>query len=180
MSGSRSDPTNTTSTTTELTTKNLNVSGNTGTTVVGGENGSLGLTYSPSSYTTNFSTDEGAVTAGTGLASHALDVNAAVTHNAINAVTTQAAGDISSITGLATQFGTTLADYQLAEQSQLGNVVSALNATYTANNTSANQQVINATVAAGQQASDEITKVAKYATIAVIGGIALYFMLRKQ
>lgn len=184
MSKSNSSPTNTTSTSTQLTTKNLNVSGNSGFTAVGGEGGSQSLVVN------NTTTDLGAVQASTGLASHALDIVGAANRDSIStvanfaskslestssaygtaltAVENNASDTVSTISNLASQFGTALYDFTNQEQTQLGNVVSALNSTYTANNTSANQQVINAT-----------TDVVKYAVLAAIGIAALYFLTRK-
>jgi hypothetical protein len=192
---SESNSSPTTSTSTALTTKNLNVSGNSGLTAVGGENGTLALNYSPT--TTVISTDAGAVGAATGLASHALDVVAAVNNRSndaianlatkqltstenifgtsLTAVTHESDNAVSVVSKLATQFGTALADYQSAEQAQLGNVVSALNSTYTANNTSANQQVINAVTQAGQTSASVI----KYVAVAALAAALLFVVLRK-
>jgi len=203
MSDSNSDSTNTTATTTSLTTKNLNVSGNSGLTAVGGENGTLALAYSPTTNTTtidahtDISTDFGAINAATGLAGHALDVVSAVNNrsndsvanlaskqltstenifgSSLTAITHESDNAVSVVSKLATQFGTALADYQSAEQSQLGNVVSALNSTYTANNTSANQQVINAVSQAGAQSSAVI----KFVAGAAIAAALLFVILRK-
>jgi hypothetical protein len=201
MSTSKSSPSNTTSTSTELVTKNLNVSGNTGLTVVGGEGGSLGFsesnTTNDNSIRVQSTTDFGAVEAGTGLSQHALDVAASVNASSLSAIrslaaeTTEATGNaygkaltavqtnandtVSVIAGLAGKFGTALQDLTASEQTQLGNVVSALNSTYTANNTSANQQVINATTQAGEQ----LTETIKYIAIAAAAAAALYFITRR-
>lgn len=200
MSKSTSSPTNTTQTQTDLTTKNLNVSGNTGTTLVGGEGGSLAYSQNltDSSTHVSISTDLGAVQAGTALSQSALDTVAAVNNrsldtvrdisgqaitatgnaygDALHTVSEQANGDISIISNLATKFGTALSDFTSQEQTQLGNTVSALNSTYTANNTSANQQVINATEHAGAQLTDAV----KYIALAAIAGTLLYVIMRKH
>lgn len=193
MSDSQSSTSNKTSTNTELTTKNLNVSGNSGLTVVGGENGSLGLSYNP----TNFSTDAGAIQAGTSLSEHALDVVASVNGSAVDAVQSLASkaltstgnaygaaitavsnntdNTVSVISKLATTFGTGLQNLFEDTQTQLGNTVSALNSTYTANNTSANQQVINATSAAEKSVIDAI----KYIALAVVAGTLVYYITKR-
>lgn len=192
MSDSQSETKNTTATTTSLTTKNLNLSGNSGVTIAGGEEGSTqGITLN------SISTDFGSVQAGTALSEHALDTVAAVSGRstdavvnlasksltatgnaygaALNAVTDNADSTVSVISQLATKFGTALADLTGSEQTQLGNVVSALNSTYTANNTSANQQVINATSAAEKSVIDAI----KYIALAVVAGTLVYYITRK-
>lgn len=204
MSESTSSPQNTTSTSTQLTTKNLNVSGNTGTTLVGGEGGSLSYsaadnsTHTSLDITNNSTTDFGAVQAGTGLSRAALDTVSAANErslqtvsdisgqaitatgnaygDALHTVAEQANGDVTVISNLATRFGMALSDYESAGQAQLGNVVSALNSTYTANNTSANQQVINAVSQAGQQNADVI----KYVALAAIGGTLLFLLMRRS
>lgn len=212
MSSSKSSPTNTTATSTSLTTKNLNVSGNSGFTAVGGEGGSQNLSVRNDTTSNNIAidnsvrttTDFGAVQAGTGLAQSALDTVAAANRYSIDAVTDsnstirsiagqaiEASGSayggaltavqhntdntVSVIQQLATQFGTALYDFTSQEQTQLGNTVSALNSTYTANNTSANQQVINATQAAGEN----LTATIKYIALAAAAAAALYFITRK-
>lgn len=192
MSDSDSQTKNSTSTNTELTTKNLNLSGNSGVTVAGGESGSSqNLTLNSSS------TDDNAVAYGTALSAHALDTAAAVNADAIDAVSSLAGKALTStgnaygqaltavqdntdntvtvISKLATGFGTALQGLFEDTQTQLGNTVSALNSTYTANNTSANQQVINATSAAEKSVIDAI----KYIALAVVAGTLVYYITKR-
>lgn len=199
MSDSQSETKNATSTNTELTTKNLNVSGNTGLTAVGGEGGSLDLSYNPTttSIDAHTETDFGAIKAGTALSQHALDVAASVNGSAIDAVQNLASKSLTAtgnaygaalnavqdntdntvtvISTLAGKFGTALQGLFEDTQTQLGNTVSALNSTYTANNTSANQQVINATSAAEKSVIDAV----KYLALAVVAGVAVYYITKK-
>lgn len=192
MSSSDSQTQNQTSTATSLTTKNLNVSGNSGLTAVGGENGSLSLSYAPTTIdaSTTTTTDFGSVKAATGLASHALDIVAAVNSGsndlvanlasksitatgnaygaALTAVQDNADHTVDVITGLASQFAGKLSDFEGQSQAQLGNVVSALSSTYQDNTTNANTQVINAT-----------TGVVKYVAAAAVIGIVIFLVLRK-
>lgn len=160
---------------------------------MGSEGSSQNLNVTNNTSTTDF----GAISDATGLATHALDIANATTGNALDAVAyanklsteatssiagqalttvaSQADNTVNVIGNLAGQFGAKLSDYQLAEQQQLGNVVSALNSTYTANNTSANQQVINAVTAAGESSQ----KVIEYVVIAVIAAGVLLYLMKK-
>lgn len=164
---------------------------------MGGEGGSQDLSVVNNTTTTNTTTDFGAIKAATGLSSSALDIVSAANRDsldfagdifgksltstshaygdALNAVQDNADNTVSVISRLATTFGTSLFDYTEQEQKQLGNVVSALNSTYTANNTSANQQVINATTQASQQVFDTI----KYIGLAAAAVLGIYLLTRR-
>jgi hypothetical protein len=184
MSKSESKPTNTTSTATSLTTKNLNVSGNSGFTAVGGEGGSQSLNVTNN--TTNTTTDYGAIAAATGLSDHALDIVSATNRdsldfasqalnltdatykNALTTVSNNADNTVSVIQNLATMFGSSLFDFESEQQKQIGNTVSALNQTYQDNTTNANTQVLNAG-----------TNIVKYAALAAVAVAALYLLTRR-
>jgi hypothetical protein len=190
MSKSQSSPTNDTSTSTNLTTKNLNVSGNSGFTAVGGEGGSQDLSVVNNTTTNNTVTDFGAIKAATGLSQSALDTVAAANRDSLDVIntvvgksltaTSNAYGDalhtvadnadntVSVVSNLATKFGTSLYDFTAQEQTQLGNVVSALSSTYQENTTNANSQVLDAT-----------QNILKYAVLAAVGIAALFFLTRK-
>jgi hypothetical protein len=186
MSKSNSSPTNTTSTSTELTTKNLNVSGNSGFTAVGGEGGSQNLSVTNNTSTVNTTTDLGAIKAATGLSQSALDTVAAanrdslnfasdalstatdVSRNALTTVSQNADNTVSVVSNLAKQFGESLFDFTSQEQTQLGNVVSALSSTYQDNTTNANTQVLQAG-----------TNIVKYAALAAVGIVAVYLLTRR-
>lgn len=156
------------------------------------------------SVTNNSTTDYGAIDAATGLGEHALDVAASVNNRALGSIDSaqqtvskiantaiDATGSaygaaltavqhntdntVDIISGIATQFGTDLEKNFNDSQTQLANVVSALNSTYTANNTSANQQVINAVTSAGAQSSNVI----KYVAVAAVIAVVAIFVLRK-
>lgn len=180
MSKSQSNPTNTTSTSTALTTKNLNVSGNSGPSTIaeGGSTVTSSTTNNTSNYTV--STDEGAVASATALSGHALDAITAVNSASLSsesdlaktaiASTNTAYGNAANIiNGLFNQFGSDLEANQTANETQLGNVVSALTSSFESNNVSASQQAIQGT-----------TSIVKYVSVAAIGGLALYLLLRKQ
>jgi hypothetical protein len=188
MSSSKSSPTNSTSTATSLTTKNLNVSGNSGFTAVGGEGGSQSLNVSNTTDSHNISvtSDYGAIDAATGLSTHALDIVSAanrdsldfasdivgqsndITRNALTTVSRNADNTVSVIQNLATQFGSSLFDFESEQQKQIGNTVSALNQTYQDNTTNANTQVLNAG-----------TNIVKYAALAAVAVAALYLLTRR-
>lgn len=130
-----------------------------------------------------------AVNANSSLALAALDDSNGTTAHALNIVdaTTQlsaaneksyAEGITNFAGGVLTQFGNTLSQYQLAEQNQLGNVVSALNASFVDNTKSSDQRVTDATLEAGAQSADLIKTVAKYAITAAVVALIGYVILR--
>jgi hypothetical protein len=72
------------------------------------------------------------------------------------------------VSKIAGQFGTQLSDLTSTEQSQLGNVVSALANSYESRNTSANQQVL-----------DSQTQLVKYIALAAAAAFVGFLLLRK-
>lgn len=189
-SHSESENRNSTSTNTELTTRNNNVSGNTGLTATAVEGGSLNLNYAP------VTLDGGAISAASSSAALAID-NAGKANELIRSLAHESAMlfsnsenralDIVQATtrensenaaGFAALFAKSLGDAATAQQTQLGNVVSALNKSFVENNTSANQQVINATTEAGQQAANLISDVFKYIAIAAGVGIVAFLAVK--
>ena len=134
MSNSNSSPTNTTQSDTQVQTKNLNTSGNTGNTATS-ESGDVAI-Y-------NVSTDAGAVQAATGLASHALDTVYATSDNANRDVLDIAKSSGAALFQLNDRFATALTDLATNDQKQIGNTVSALNQIAVANNTPAGSQLLD-------------------------------------
>jgi ElaB/YqjD/DUF883 family membrane-anchored ribosome-binding protein len=108
------------------------------------------------------------------IAGHAIDTVEAISQGSANNSKELAAGYINSATGLFTQFGKTLADYQLAEQAQLGNTVSALNQSYREANTSSDERVQDI----AKESTDLVREVFKYIAIAAGAG-ALLFLFKK-
>ncbi len=126
----------------------------------------------------------------TGLAGHALDLTDAVNNRslsyasdifsaanksvsnyagqALTAVKESADRSVTVAQTLATMFGTTVKDFAQQDQTQLGNVVSALASSYESRNTSANTQILGAQ-----------TDLVKYIGFAVVGIAALYFLTRR-
>lgn len=149
---------------------------------MGGEGGSQNLTVTNNTTTT----DLGAIQAATGLSSAALDTVAAANRDSLNfadkvldantdisktaltTVTQNADNTVSVISNLASQFGSSLFDFESEQQKQIGNTVSALNQTYQDNTTNANTQVLQAG-----------TNIVKYAAFAAFAIAALYFLTRK-
>lgn len=143
--------------------------------VVGGTRiDGFGNYYQATTNTTNVATDYGALNAGLNVAALSVGTNAALASNAITANSDLALASNESAYTLATRssdtsadlvkyFGKELAQYQNSEQTQLGNIVSALGQSYTENNKSANQQVVDAV----SQSGDNLTKI-----VTIIGVVA--------
>lgn len=218
--------------TTNLTTINKNLSGNSGLVANADEGATLNLSYAPIS----INTDAGAVDAGARVAN--AGISATVTSAALaidaaghaNDVIRSLAGDVVTQSGqtiggtlnfardvigtehantsraldivlntsqrsdelardlaggaaefagtVLTQFGNRLAEYQQAEQTQLGNVVSALSSSFVDNSKTADQRVTDATLEAGAQAADTLREVFKYITIAAVAAGAIFLLSR--
>ena len=201
MSSSKSSPTNTTQTATTVSTQNLNASGNTGPTSVGGgtvtsnsgnttnTNVDLNTDNHSVNYTITQTSDSGAVAAGQAIASAGL----ATTNHAID-LTSQVAGESTGLaqaaldTSLAlnqssnnfaeqlvSQFSTGLEALQSQQQTQLGNTVSALAEISRQQSESGNQQVIDAVTAT----QGSLQTIVKYVAIAVTVGAIAYLVLKK-
>lgn len=113
------------------------------------------------------------------ITSHALDIVDATTRSNAENARDYAEGVVNFAGGVLTQFGNKLAEYQQSEQTQLGNVVSALSASFVDNSKTADQRVTDATLQAGAQSADVITSVAKYAAIAIAVGVLGYILIKK-
>ena len=171
MSSSKSSPTNTTATTNNVKTTNLNASGNAGPTVVGG--GSI------SSVTNVTQTDLGSVKAAiqgsTGVATAALN-----TAESLNEASTNFADHtISTYTGavseLADKFGAEITTLAGQQQTQLGNTTEALATIAHQQSESGAQQVIDAVT----QSQESFQNIIKYVAIAVVAAGVIYLAVRK-
>ncbi len=197
MSDSNSSPTNTTQTSTNVRTDNLNASGNTGPTNVGSGNLTANTNSTTNVQETNISTDQGAVAAGkaiglasiksntdltsqalnesTGLAKAAFDTTTTLTDSSYQFADRTIAGYEGAVSELADKFTTSLSSFAGQQQTQLGNTVEALNTIATQQSASGDQQVINA-VQATQQS---LTTIVKYVAIAAVAVGVLYLALKK-
>lgn len=119
----------------------------------------------------NTSANSGALASALTFASasekRAFDIVGATTASNASNAREYAEGVVNFAGGVLTQFGKTLADYQTAEQTQLGNTVSALNDSYRDANKSSDQRIAEI----AQSSTDLVREVFKYALIA--GGIAI-------
>lgn len=115
------------------------------------------------------------INSSSGLEDHALDIV-----DATRADSAKLAGSVLTYNAdLISGFAERLSDITKAGQTQLGNTVSALNASFIDNSKTADQRVTDATLQAGAQSADVITTVAKYAAIAVAVGVIGYIVLKK-
>lgn len=108
------------------------------------------------------------------LASHSLDVNSALAQSASDNAKDYVDQTTTFAHAIIGQFGTTLANYQIAEQAQLGNTVSALNASYRDANTSSDQRIQDI----AQSSQDLTREIFKYIAIAAAVA-AVAFAARK-
>lgn len=202
-SSSKTSDSTATTTNTSLTTINKNLSGNSGLVANADEGATLNLSYAPISISTDAGALEaGARVANAGISAavtavgtnaqlasdaiqRSLDANAHTEERAFSIVsaTTQRADDLARdlSTGavdfaqsVLTQFGTRLADYQQAEQTQLGNTVSALNDSYRDANKSSDQRI--AEIAGESQ--DLVREVFKYGLIAAGVAVGAFLLSR--
>lgn len=174
MSESESSPSNTTSTSTSLETNNLNASGNTGVTNVGGGT----ITSIDRSRTTinNSTTDLGAVEAAVGLSKNALDVVLAANQgtNAFAGKALQTTQD--ALVGLNSKFVDAVSHFEENSQTTLANTVSSLNQIAKEQSQSANQLVVQASHDSQVLASDTLTTIFKNIGYALATAGAIYVL----
>lgn len=173
-----------TSTNTELTTKNLNVSGNTGATLVTSEGGKTQLT--DNSRTTILNTDGGAIKAvsdvagksiqaTTGVTKNALDIISSVNGDSLSFVNTALKSTQDVLKVLNGSFVDAVTTFEDNSQKTLGNTVSALNQIAKEQNQSADQLIVQAS----EDSTALVAKVFQNVAIAVAAGLILYAITKK-
>lgn len=181
MSESTSSPQNTTSTSTQLTTNNLNASGNTGVTLVGGGDTTLTSLSHDESVTTiyNNTLDAGAVAAGVGLSRSAVDAVSNANNQSLSFATKQLSTTQDVLSGLNSKFIDAVSSFELNSQTTLANTVSTLNQIAKEQNQSANQLVVQASNDAQAVASETLTNVFKNVGYTVAAAGLIWLLSRK-
>lgn len=176
MSSSKSSPTNTTTTSTQAEETNLSAANTSGVTLVGNK-GNTSLT------TNNYSTDNGAVQAGTALGSLAISSNAGLTEslasdyeNEVNTSATASTNLVNNVLSQGFAFlaneNTTIANIEAQnatnQSDALGNYATTLSNISTAQDTST-----------AAQSTAFATSALKIAAVVVLGIAVIYFATRK-
>lgn len=176
MSGSKSSPTNTTQTTTNASETNLAATNTQGVTLVGNS--------APVNLTSNtYSTDEGAVAAGTALGQSAIAANSGLTEalandyeDEVNTSSTQSTALVSNVLTQGFQFLANENDtiQNIEQQNATNNSQALANYATTLSNISTAQDT-----SAASQSTAFATSALKIAAVVVLGIAVAYFATRK-